>query len=118
VFPSRQPALDASYTASLAALSGDCQHHGESHSRRPSCATRIERGVAWGTEVAQDVLAWRATDGFSATYPPFTGGTAVGLGNPTTIQVSGGTVIVVNVEMLSSSTSTQSFVVNTAPSPQ
>jgi hypothetical protein len=83
LFPSRQPALDASYTASLAALNGDCQHHGESHSRRPSCATRIERGVAWGTEVAQAVLAWRATDGFNATYPPFTGGTAVGQWRPT-----------------------------------
>ena len=30
---------------------------------------RIERGIAWGTEVAQAVLAWRATDGFSASYP-------------------------------------------------
>ena len=83
LFPSRQAALDASYAASLAALSGDCDHHGESHSRRPSCATRIERGVAWGTEVAQAVLAWRATDGFSASYPPFTGGTAVGQWRPT-----------------------------------
>jgi hypothetical protein len=83
LFPSRQPALDASYAASLAALSGDCEDHGESHSRRPSCATRIERGVAWGTEVAQAVLAWRSTDGFSAVYPPFTGGTAVGQWRPT-----------------------------------
>jgi hypothetical protein len=40
------------------------------------------------------------------------------IGNPTTIQVTAGTVIVVNVEMLSSSTSTESFVVNTSPSPQ
>ena len=44
---------------------------------------RIERGIAWGTEVAQAVLAWRATDGFSASYPPFTGGTAVGQWRPT-----------------------------------
>ena len=29
------------------------------------------------------MLAWRATDGFSATYPPFTGGTAVGQWRPT-----------------------------------
>lgn len=36
------------------------------------------------------------------------------IANPTTIQVSAGTVIVVNVEMLSSSTSAQSFVVNTS----
>ena len=48
-----------------------------------SCARRIERGIAWGTEVAQAVLAWRATDGFSASYPPFTGGTAVGQWRPT-----------------------------------
>jgi hypothetical protein len=40
------------------------------------------------------------------------------MGNPTTIQVTAGTVIVVNVEMLSSSTSAQSFVVNTSLSPQ
>ena len=40
------------------------------------------------------------------------------MGNPTTIHVTAGTVIVVNVEMLSSSTSTQSFVVSTSPSPQ
>ena len=51
--------------------------------RRGSCTTRIERGIAWGTEVAQAVLAWRATDGFSASYPPFTGGTAVGQWRPT-----------------------------------
>jgi hypothetical protein len=29
------------------------------------------------------VLVWRATDGFNATYPPFTGGTAVGQWRPT-----------------------------------
>ena len=83
LFPSQQPALDASYATSLAALSDDCEDHGESRSRRRLCATRIERGVAWGTEVAQAVLAWRATDGFSAVYPPFTGGTAVGQWRPT-----------------------------------
>jgi hypothetical protein len=32
--------------------------------------------------VAQTVLAWRATDGFNATYPPFIGGTAVGQWRP------------------------------------
>ena len=81
LFPSRQPALDASYAASLAALTDDCEH---SHSRgRRPCAPRIERGVAWGTEVAQAVLAWRATDGFGASYPPFNGGTAVGQWRPT-----------------------------------
>jgi hypothetical protein len=83
LFPTRQPELDASYAASLAALSGDCEHSRTHPRRGRSCATRIERGVAWGIEVAQAVLAWRATDGFNATYPPFRGGTAVGQWRPT-----------------------------------
>ena len=40
------------------------------------------------------------------------------MGNPTTFHVTTGTLIVVNVEMLSNSTSPQSFVVNTSLSPQ
>ena len=67
LFPSQQAALDASYAASLSALSDDCEHSGQSRGRRRSCATRIERGIAWGIEVAQAVLAWRATDGFDPT---------------------------------------------------
>jgi hypothetical protein len=73
LFPSRQAALDASYAASLAALSDDGGDGGQSR----------ERGIAWGTDVAQAVLAWRATDGFGAMYPAFTGGTAVGQWRPT-----------------------------------
>ncbi len=85
LFPSQQATLDASYAASLSALSDDCEHSGQSRGRRRSCATRIERGVAWGTEVAQAVLAWRATDGFNPTtpYPAFRGGDAVGQWRPT-----------------------------------
>ena len=33
--------------------------------------------------MANAVLGWRATDGFSASYPAFTGGTAVGQWRPT-----------------------------------
>jgi hypothetical protein len=83
LFPSRQPALDDSYAASLATLTGDCEEGSRSPRHLASCTRRIERGIAWGTEVAQAVLAWRATDGFSASYPPFTGGTAVGQWRPT-----------------------------------
>ena len=82
LFPSQQPALDLSYAASLAALSADCEHRGKAHGRRRSCATRIERGVAWGAEVAHVVLDWRAGDGFSQSRPPFSGGTAVGQWRP------------------------------------
>ena len=82
LFPSQQPALDASYDASLAALTHECEHGGQSRGRRRWCATRIERGAAWGTEVAHAVLAWRANDGFSMSYPSFAGGTAVGQWRP------------------------------------
>ena len=69
LFPARQAELDSRYAASLAAMSED---GGESR----------ERGIAWGMEVAQAVLAWRADDGFGASYPAFTGGLAVGQWRP------------------------------------
>jgi hypothetical protein len=73
LFPGQKTLLDARYADSLAALSEDDEDGGQSR----------ERGIAWGTEVALDVLAWRATDGFSASYPSFTGGTAAGQWRPT-----------------------------------
>ena len=83
LFPSQQPALDESYASSLASLSEHCQDSREPGRRGRPCTLRIERGVAWGTEVAQAVLAWRATDGFNGTYAAFNGGTAVGQWRPT-----------------------------------
>jgi len=82
LFPSQQPSLDLRYTASLAVLSEECEQSGQSNKNRRSCAARIERGVTWGTEVALAVLGWRANDGFTASYPPFVGGTAVGQWRP------------------------------------
>src|SRR4029450_3735118 len=64
--------LSDSYAASLAALSDDGGDGGQSRAG----------GIAWGTQVARAVLAWRAGDGFLASYPPFTGGTAVGQWRP------------------------------------
>jgi hypothetical protein len=72
LFPSRQAALFNSYQASLEALSDDDGDGGQSR----------ERGIAWGTEVAQAVLAWRAADGFNGSYPAFTGGFAIGQWRP------------------------------------
>jgi hypothetical protein len=74
LFPSRQSDLDARYAASLAALSDDEDDDG-GQSR--------QRGIAWGVQVANAVLAWRAFDGFGGTYPAFRGGTAVGQWRPT-----------------------------------
>ena len=73
LFPARAAALEVSYVASIAALSDDGEDGGESRTR----------GIAWGTEVANAVLTWRAGDGFSIPYPPFTGGMAVGQWRPT-----------------------------------
>ncbi len=83
LFPLQQAALDESYAASLAALSDNCDDGHRSRRGQRSCKSRIERGIAWGTEVAQAVLVWRATDGFDTSYPAFIGGTAVGQWRPT-----------------------------------
>ena len=72
LFPSRGAQLSDSYAASLAALSDDGGDGGGSR----------ERGIAWGTHVAEAVLAWREADGFNASRPAFTGGTAVGQWRP------------------------------------
>jgi len=68
LFPSRASILEPVYYASLEALSDDDGDGGESRAR----------GVAWGIEVAEAVLAWRLNDGFSSSPDPFPGGTAVG----------------------------------------
>jgi hypothetical protein len=80
LFPSRQAELEASYAASLAA-------YDERWLRGPSAVQALawqsrQHGIAWGTEVAQAVLAWRATDGFAVSYPAFAGGSAVGQWRP------------------------------------
>lgn len=72
LFPAREQQLSDSYAASLAALSDDGGDGGQSR----------ERGISWGTHVAQAVLTSRAADGFNTSYPPFTGGTAVGQWRP------------------------------------
>jgi hypothetical protein len=73
LFPSQTAALDTRYAASLDALAED----GDDDSRS------VETGLQWGDRVAKAVLAWRATDGFAAAYPPFRGGEAVGQWRPT-----------------------------------
>src|SRR4029079_2900389 len=79
LFPSRQTPLYASYLDSREALSDDREDGGKSR----------ERGVEWGASVAQQVLAWRATDGFSTSQPAFIGGTAIGQWRPTSGQNAG-----------------------------
>ena len=73
LFPSREVELDASYAASIEALSDDGGDGGRSR----------ERGIAWGIEVASAVLAWRGADGFAGTPSAFRGGPEVGRWRPT-----------------------------------
>ncbi len=68
LFPTRLAQFTAKYTESIAALSDDGEDGGESR----------ERGLAWGTHVAEAVYAWRQNDGFAIPQPPFYGGTATG----------------------------------------
>jgi hypothetical protein len=78
IFPGQQAKWDAAKAASVAVLSDDEDDGGTGQSTLS--------GLAWGTTVALDVLAWRATDGFTSTFPPFTGGTATGQWRPTPYQ--------------------------------
>ena len=58
LFPSRKPALDAAYVASLASLGDDDGDGGRS----------LQRGIAWGDRGRATVLVWRATDGFNSAH--------------------------------------------------
>jgi len=71
LFPSQQSALDAQFASSIAAMGDD---------EGPS--STIASGIAWGNAVAGQILAWRATDGFS-TVLPYTQGFAPGDWAPT-----------------------------------
>jgi hypothetical protein len=65
--PAYQSVFDAQLQLSLAGIPG---HQGDSQS--------IARGRAWGLEVANRILAWRANDNSSAVLPAFVGSTAAG----------------------------------------
>jgi hypothetical protein len=71
LYPAQKPTLDARLAVSLASIGA----------RERSAA--IASGVAWGQTVADAILAWRSTDGFTPPPPPFLGGTAVGMWRPT-----------------------------------
>lgn len=68
LFPAQQPMLDARYADSLAALGS---------------SPFVQRGLAWGTQVADQILAWRATDGFTAVLPPYVASPLPGRWQPT-----------------------------------
>ncbi len=68
LYPSQKAALDGMLAESLAKIPG---HQGKSRS--------IARGRAWGEHVANRVLSWRSTDGFTTSPLPYFGGGAPGV---------------------------------------
>lgn len=84
LFPSRQAAvLDPAYGAAIEALRERCGKGTRLSGRAQVCETRIQDGIDWGADVAHVILAMRANDGFSSSYPAFVGGTAIGQWRPT-----------------------------------
>jgi hypothetical protein len=70
LFPSQKLVLDAKRKISLDALAADG-------------SPAITKGIEWGQKVADEILLWRSTDGFTPPPPPYLGGTAVGQWRPT-----------------------------------
>ena len=68
-YPAQADDLNAKRAASLDAI-GD---GGQS----------MQRGVEWGQLVADAILLWRSTDGFTPAPPPYLGGNEVGRWRPT-----------------------------------
>jgi membrane-associated phospholipid phosphatase len=78
-------AAQAAFTALIGLFPGQAalleERLAESLARIPGYgrgSQSIARGRAWGEQVAQAVLAWRATDGLSTVVPPYFGGFAQG----------------------------------------
>jgi hypothetical protein len=71
LYPAQQSTLDAKRTDSLAGIAAS------------ENSQSITRGIQWGQTVADQILAWRATDGFTPPPPPFLGSLDVGKWRPT-----------------------------------
>lgn len=79
LYPAQVSTFNAARSASL---SGLVKEHGGVKVQQKRQAA-INAGVAWGQQVADEIWAWRSTDGFTPNPPPFLGGTAVGEWRPT-----------------------------------
>jgi membrane-associated phospholipid phosphatase len=71
IYPPQKAFFDARRTASLAVIA------------TRDDAAAIAAGVQWGQTVADAIIAWRSTDGFTTVLPPFLGGANPGEWRPT-----------------------------------
>ena len=69
-FPAQADDLNAKRDASLAAIGG-------------AKGNSVQRGLEWGQTVADAILAWRSTDGFTPPPPAYVGGPEPGRWRPT-----------------------------------
>jgi hypothetical protein len=70
LFPAQQGTLDAAYSAAIGSIDDES-------------AQSVTDGAAWGAAVADQVVAWRAADGFAAPPPAYTFSTDPGQWQPT-----------------------------------
>jgi len=68
LFPAQTATFDAALAESLAKIPGNS-----------TTSASIARGRAWGEQVANVILAWRALDGFNTPLPGYFGGGAPGV---------------------------------------
>jgi hypothetical protein len=68
LYPSQKATFDAQLASSLAKIPGQAGRN-----------RRIKNGRDWGEHVANQILAWRATDGFTDVLPGYFGGTDPGV---------------------------------------
>src|SRR6266480_3234627 len=81
LFPTQKAALDSQLAASLANLT--CSDAEDKDEDAEDNAASIALGLAWGQNVADQIWAWRSTDGFDPSQSTYTGSTLVGKWRPT-----------------------------------
>jgi len=82
LFPAQIDAFAADLEASLAKIGPDAAIEN---------SDSIQLGLAWGAQVANEILAWRAADGLNPPGPPYLGSLEVGKWRPTPRPGPGGT---------------------------
>jgi len=71
IFPAQKSMLDSSLAGSLAVIAN------------AEDKNAMRRGIEWGRTVAESILQWRSTDGFSPAPPDYSGGSEPGQWRPT-----------------------------------
>jgi len=71
IFPAQKSMLDSKLASSLAVIASS------------ENMSAVRAGIDWGRNVAESILQWRRTDGFTSSPPNYTGGSEPGQWRPT-----------------------------------